>query len=262
MNLEWQGQTSQRFKNSRKILNPHHDLQNELPGLLGETNLGLEVLKGRRHFETTECETVKEWKPCFKKTTAELIPTKPSGIKKLDPTFSEVKPRPERKHVTQNFPSDGPEYKIHMKTVLSEAGKRIQDNETEEFDFHRTQIGKKVRVEGLEKLRNGLDVKALGDKPYKKPEHSTGFYREGGLINGSTNVNKVPHQGKNAGSNDFATVLSYEATNPKRTKWKDRERKMKEDEDSEAIRQLIEWEKTILKESNPKYVDPDISDGD
>jgi hypothetical protein len=262
MNQEWAGQTSQRFKGSRKIINPEYGAPTESPGLLGETNIGLERLKGRRHFESSECQTISSWRPCFKKTEAFVIPPKPSGIKRMDPEFSEVKPRAEKKHIIQSFPDEVSEYRIHMKTVLSETGKRIQDLPTDEYNFHQTQIGRKVRVEGLEQMRNGLDVKSLGDKSYKKPEHSSGFYREGGLITGSTVASRVPHQGKSAANNDFATVLSYEATHPMRIKWKDRERQMKEDEDSEAIRQLIEWEKTILKESNPKYVDPDISDGD
>ena len=262
MNSEWPGQTSQRFQGSRRIINPSTYPALETPGLLGETNIGLERLKGRRHYETTECQTVSQWRPCFKKSENTSIPIKPSGVKKLDPEFSEVKPRAEKKHLVQKFPDTEAEYRIHMKTVLSEAGKRIQDVLTDEYDFHSSQIGRKVRVEGIEQMRNGLEIRAPGDKAYKKPENSTGFYREGGLITGSTIASKVPHQGKSAANNDFATVLSYDATNPTRTKWKDRERQLKEAEDSEAIRQLIEWEKTILKESNPKYVDPDISDGD
>jgi hypothetical protein len=133
---------------------------------------------------------------------------------------------------------------------------------TDEYDFHKTQMGRKIRINDHETQRNGLEVRALGDKSYKKPEHSTGFYKEGGLISGSTISSRIPHQGKSAANNDFATVLSYEATRPKRNKWKDRERQLKEEEDNDAMRQLIEWEKTILKEANPKYIDPDLSDGD
>jgi hypothetical protein len=216
-----------------------------------------------KHFEAGECQTVKDWKPCFRKTVKEEALERPSGIKKIEPEFSKVRPRAEKKHL-RDEPADlnEPEYRVHMKTVYGENLARVQDNPTEEFNFHFTQLGRKIRVETHDKQRNGLEVRALGDKTYKKCEQSSGFYKEGGLITGSTNVSRIPHQGKSAANNDFATVLSYDATNPARTKWKDRERKIKEDEDSEAMRQLIEWEKTILKEANPKYVDPDLSDGD
>ena len=260
---EWEGNTSSKFGRTKKIIGLTTEIVSEMPGLLGETNIGLERLKGRRHFEASECQTVKDWRPCFKKTEKIQMPERSLTIKKIEPVYQNVKPRAEKKHIQQNEAnSDNPEYRIHMKTIFKETGRRIQDLPTEEYNFHLTQIGRKIRVNDLDAQRNGLEVIAPGDKSYKKPEHSSGFYQEGGLITGSTIVNRVSHQGKSAANNDFATVLSYEATNPARIKWKDREIKMKEDEDSEAIRQLIEWEKTILKESNPKYVDPDISDGD
>ena len=34
--------------------------------------------------------------------------------------------------------------------------------------------------------RNGLPITSLGDKIYKVPEYQTGFFRDGGLIAGST----------------------------------------------------------------------------
>lgn len=44
----------------------------------------------------------------------------------------------------------------------------------------------KIRVLGLEQQRNNLTVTSLGDKIYKYPEYATGFYKDGGLITGST----------------------------------------------------------------------------
>ena len=35
-------------------------------------------------------------------------------------------------------------------------------------------------------MRNGLSMAALGDKIYKAPEYQTGFFKDGGLIVGST----------------------------------------------------------------------------
>ena len=260
---EWEGQGSLRFRGSKKIIGPTTFENYEGPGLIGEINTGIDVIKGKKHFQTNECQTVKEWRPCFKKSEKLEILQRNSCIKKIDPVYQDPKPRAEKKHIlTKETENPDSEYRIHMKTVFAETGKRIQDHSTDEYNFHITQIGRKIRIPTLEAQRNGLEARSLGDKHYKKAEHSSGFYKEGGLITGSTIVHRVPHQGKSAANNDFATIISYDATNPNRTKWKDRFRQIKEDEDSEARRQLIEWEKTILKESNPKYVDPDISDGD
>jgi hypothetical protein len=49
-------------------------------------------------------------------------------------------------------------------------------------------MGTKNSVSSINKMRNGLDVKSLGDKPYKHPEYANNFFKGGGLIPGSTNT--------------------------------------------------------------------------
>ena len=44
----------------------------------------------------------------------------------------------------------------------------------------------KARMYGLEQQRNGVGVSSLGDKAYKYPEYQNSFYKDGGLIPGST----------------------------------------------------------------------------
>lgn len=263
MNEEWEGKNSLKFRGSKRVLLPKPEPLIDFKGLLGETNIGLEQLNGKKHFEPKASKTVNDWRPCFKKSDKIEVPAYSTGIKKLEPEYSKVRPRAEKRHILQGETEEfGPEYRIHMKTVFINTGQRIQELATSEYDFRVSQMGRKIRIEDEKAQRNGLGVIAPGDKPYKKPEHSSGFYKEEGLVTGSTISKRVQNQGKSAANNDFATVLSYDATNPSRTKWKDREKAQKNSEDTEAMRQLIEWEKTILKESNPKYVDPDISDGD
>lgn len=45
---------------------------------------------------------------------------------------------------------------------------------------------RKVKLYGLQSLRNNLAVSSLGDKAYKYPEYAPDFYKEGGLIPGAT----------------------------------------------------------------------------
>ena len=47
-------------------------------------------------------------------------------------------------------------------------------------------MGTKKRVETLYDVRNGMPLKSLGDKIYKAPEYQPGFYKDGGLVVGST----------------------------------------------------------------------------
>jgi len=47
-------------------------------------------------------------------------------------------------------------------------------------------MGTKKRVQTMYEARNGLSMVSLGDKNYKSPEYQTGFFRDGGLITGST----------------------------------------------------------------------------
>ena len=57
---------------------------------------------------------------------------------------------------------------------------------------------KKQRVAGLQEMRNGVNIAALGDKTYKAVEYESGFFLPGGLITGSTNrvQNKTSGNGK------------------------------------------------------------------
>ena len=47
-------------------------------------------------------------------------------------------------------------------------------------------MGSKKRVGTMFDARNGLPMTALGDKTYKAPEYQPGFFRDGGLVPGST----------------------------------------------------------------------------
>lgn len=48
----------------------------------------------------------------------------------------------------------------------------------------------KKRVLSLDHQRNHLGVSSLGDKSYKYPEYAVNFYKEEGLVSGSTSFRK------------------------------------------------------------------------
>ena len=45
---------------------------------------------------------------------------------------------------------------------------------------------RKKAVPDMYAQRNGCALVSLGDKIYKSPEYNTGFFKDGGLITGST----------------------------------------------------------------------------
>ncbi len=54
-------------------------------------------------------------------------------------------------------------------------------------EFSQEQImTQKQRIKTIYEQRNGLPMASLGDKIYKNPDYSTDFFKDGGLIAGST----------------------------------------------------------------------------
>jgi hypothetical protein len=210
---EWEGQLPQKFRGGKLVDGTRSTQTNFTPGLLGETSNGLERMKGKRHYEQSTEPKVSKWKPSIKTISEpQRAPEKPRRFASLGPIITDKKPRPERKHIQIPPSKEGPYLPNTTKMVRIENGSRVQDLPTNEFDFHKTQMGLKIRVPGLLEKRNSLPMKTAGDKPYKKPEQSLGFYHEGGLVVGSSNVARLKHQGKSVSNNDFATVISYDAT--------------------------------------------------
>ena len=55
-------------------------------------------------------------------------------------------------------------------------------------------------------MRNGIPVRAQGDKDYGSPEYSTGFFNESGLIPGSTNAEHHSGAKRLVGISEFQTI--------------------------------------------------------
>ena len=138
----------------------------------------------RRHYEATYCDEFK-WKSSLRINPDKDAPRtdKPTGVKYLNPTFGEnVKPRPERRHVDggretvdtwEDLPVGKQTYITHNRKTQAEVSVG-------------SQMGNKKRVQTMYEYRNGLPMASLGDKNYKAPEYMPGFFRDGGLISGST----------------------------------------------------------------------------
>jgi hypothetical protein len=45
-------------------------------------------------------------------------------------------------------------------------------------------MNSKIRIADLEVQRNGLTLASLGDKPYRNPDYSKDYFKDGGLVPG------------------------------------------------------------------------------
>ena len=77
-----------------------------------------------------------------------------------------------------------------------------------------------MRITNLYDQRNGLPMTSLGDKNYKNPDYTPDFFKDGGLIAGSTNQLRMKSSG-NGKAIDFYSGLKLDQgpLNPGRKTW-------------------------------------------
>ena len=159
-------------------------------------------------------------------------------MKYIKPDFTDAPPRPERAHIKQALSvSSKPENPVHTRTVRTASGERIRDLTTQEYDFHRTQMGRKRLVDDV---RNGLPMSYKGDKSYNTPEYATGFFREEGLFPRTAYQPRLPVHVKGS-ANSYSAIQSYESTRPQRKKWSQRMQEAAQAENQTALSSLLEW---------------------
>lgn len=257
---QWPGAMSQRFAPTRKILSTSHsamesEFQSPVTGLLIPREKAGRWEAEKRHYEETYGKASQERRLCFHKTASLVTLSHERGLKHLSPTFTEAPQRAERLHIKQEFPESGP-WRLHMHMIKNEAGYRPQDLPSLDYDFHKTRLGRKKRVEDL---RNGLPVSSLGDKIYGAVEFAPQFFKQEGLAPTCTYRRRVKAADKGA-AGVFETVQSYAATNPARMTWRERIAKQEAEGSQKDIDDLIAWERTTLKEIYPNLPDPDETD--
>lgn len=78
----------------------------------------------------------------------------------------------------------------------------------------------KKRVATLYDQRNGMPMRSGGDKNYKYPDYTPGFFKEGGLVAGSSNQLRQK-SGANGKAVDFYSGLKLDQgpLNPGRKTW-------------------------------------------
>ena len=110
----------------------------------------------------------------------QIYKNREKGLRKVDMHFTGMKDRAERKHLVANPSASYEDLEIGKRTFVSHNRKTMNEYNQEKV------MGTKKRINTFYEMRNGLPVSSLGDKIYKAPDYQPGFFRDGGLVAGST----------------------------------------------------------------------------
>ena len=104
----------------------------------------------------------------------------------------------------------------------------------------------KRRVFSLEQKRNFIKFRNPGDKNYRYVEETENFFKEGGLIVGSTNRFRRVNDFQKIKNNIYSTLdLRFKSLQPKKL-WKYKIEKENEKNEYDYVNKLEEWEKEYL----------------
>jgi hypothetical protein len=142
---------------------------------------------------------------------------------------------------------------LHIRTFHPDGNTRTQlENYLEKC------MGGKMRIPSMDVMRNGMLIRAPGDKIYKNPEYSSDFFKHGGLIPGSSNSFNYDKKSVSKTSNNFYETLDLQVKtlNPDKI-WKNKVRKEELDFDNQYVKTIGNWDNTVLKEYLPVVSEKD-----
>ena len=237
---EWPGIKPNHWRGSLRVIHPNQtqkifDRDSYVP------------LLGRRHFSEVLSKEA-QFKPARKvfneKKYQTNIEDKPCGLKKVNLPNSVTKIQFDKRHYEPRYGIENDPEILHIRTYRPDGNTRTIVETPIEKEF-----GIKKKLWSLTERRNGMGLYVPGDKSYKASEHISNFFKEGGLIVGSTNVmNYNKTQSKKA--NNFYETLDLNMKTLDRAKiWKNKVKKEQLDYDSKYVKTLTEWEKNMFGEN-------------
>ena len=136
--------------------------------------------------------------------------------------------------------------KISIKNDISHMDKKVSFSTSCETNVE-SMMNKKKRIYSLEQQRNYYKEVNPGDKNYRYAEHSTDFFKEGGLIVGSTNKIRITDNYNKLKNNIYQTMdLNIKSLDNDKL-WKSKVQKEKEKNEIEYVLNLEQWEKRYCK---------------
>jgi len=115
-------------------------------------------------------------------------------------------------------------------------------------------MGGKRRIWSIEEQRNGMQMRSPGDKCYRTSEQFPTYYKEGGLIPGSTNVINYNKAQSRKAYNFYETLDLTKPTLDRNKLWENKVKKENLDFDKKYVeKNIYDWEKNILNDFDPNY---------
>lgn len=239
---EWPGIKSSRWNGSLRVINQVRDASFKNP------NPSLPLL-GRRHY--TE-QRSSEWNHFHSKKLIAPIKKedKQHGLKRLlpistsdnelDMNFKKVLNKLEtpgkNNNLNQNYEKFMPSKKKFKEKYTTFNNEKLISEE----------LGKRRKIYSVEDRRNGMTVKAPGDKIYKNPEFEKNFFQKGGLVVGSTNAFNFKKTLVKGNNNFYETLdLNIKTINDQKT-WEFKERLEDLQYQTSYVKNLNVWEEAVF----------------
>ncbi len=240
---EWPGIKPNHWKGSIKIIKPI-----QINRILDD---GIyEIEKNRRHFKE-KFGFEKEYKQKKRLFSAFNFKheEKKEELKPIKFSPAPIKTAFERRHFPKKYGIEKIPFYRGIRTFYKNEEKEI----LKEINLEKI-INRKKRIWNIEQKRNGMKLRIPGDKYYKCSEHFPTYYKEGGLIPGSTigiNYNKTQSRKE---YNFYETLDITKPTLDKNKLWENKLKKENIDFDKNYVEKIIyDWEKNILNDFDPNY---------
>ena len=241
---DWPGIKPNHWKSSIKIIKPI-----QINRILDDDVYQIE--KNRRHFKE-KYGFEKEFKYGKRLCSAANFKheEKKEGLRPIIFLPSLKKTTFEKRHFPQKYGKENIPFYKGIKTFFQNEKCEISKENTLEKIINR-----KKRVWTAEQKRNGMKIRVPGDKNYKTSEQFPQFYKEGGLIPGSTNtINYNKTQNKKE-YNFYETLDIKKPILDRKKFWENKIKKEIFDFDKNYVeKKIIDWEKNILNDFDPNYL--------
>ena len=240
---EWPGIKSNHWKGSIRIIKPFQENK-----IFDDGQLPIE--KNRRHYKE-KFGFEKPYKPAKILYSAYNLKyeDKKEGLKPIKFRPNPVKTAYDRRHFPEKFGKERIPFFQGIRTFYPNG----QCQSFNEYSLDK-QIGGKKRLWTLAEKRNNINMAKPGDKYYKASEEFPTYYKDGGLIPGSTiaaNFNKT----RSKKSYNFYETLDLTKQVLDRNKlWDNKVKNENLDFDKKYVEKYISnWEKNILNDFDPNY---------
>ena len=240
---EWPGIKPNHWRGSIKIIHPSH-----INRVFDDRVY--EIEKNRRHFKEKFGfeEPYKHKKRLFSALDFRYEDKK-EGLKPIKFVPMPIKSAFERRHFPEKFGKEKIPFFQGLKTFYPNG----QCQSIKEISLEKEMGGKK-RLWNIKEKRNGMDMRVPGDKFYRLSEHFPTYYKEGGLIPGSTNsINYNKTQSRKA-YNFYETLDLTKQILDRNRLWENKVKNEDLNFDKKYVeKHIIDWEKNILNDFDPNY---------